>query len=326
MAVEWALADLNDLVERYAAGEGLMRLARHFGRASSTVRNALIRRGVQIRDSRAGLMALSPTERSQIRANGTVTNRALGRSWQPPDLATLIEQYRSGVSMLQLSTTHGVSRAVIERVLRENDVPIRGPRAANQIVAANKTPEQHLACSMAGRAGVAGRPRPEHLIEQRARTNERRAKLVGPYERLLVQWLDGLEIKPQKAAGRYNIDFAIGPIAVEVFGGHRHSHGRHAQRHARRTKYLLDQGWFVIFIWATSARFTPVVAEYVRAQLDLTRRDPTLWGQYRVVWGDGQDVTALCPQFHEFPRVPPFVGSLDWRASDSDPGGEAIGM
>src|SRR5690606_34733996 len=109
---------------------------------------------------------------------------------------------------------------------------------------------------------------------------------------------------PQKAIGKYNVDFAVAPVAMEVLGGGWHLAKRH---HAVRTPQILDAGWHLVFIWDHEGRsaLTAGAADYVVTFLKQVRRNPPAVGQYRVISGDGQLLSTGSRDDDEFPLVPP---------------------
>jgi hypothetical protein len=112
---------------------------------------------------------------------------------------------------------------------------------------------------------------------------------------------------PCKAIGPYNVDIALAPIAVEVFGGAWHGGGRAAARWPKRIRYLLDEQWHVVVVWVEHARdpLTIGAAEYVVALRDQLRRNPALVGQYRVIRGSGKEIIRGCANDDHFPVKPP---------------------
>ena len=69
-------------------------------------------------------------------------------------------------------------------------------------------------------------------------------------ERVLDEMLQafGHHPVPQKAIGPYNVDLAVGSVAVEVLGGEWHGY---KPRHRERTEQILDAGWSMVFVWDT---------------------------------------------------------------------------
>jgi hypothetical protein len=120
----------------------------------------------------------------------------------------------------------------------------------------------------------------------------------------------------QKAVGPYNIDIAAKPIAVEIFGGHWHGSGRHVARAPKRFRYLLDQGWPFVIVWADArhAPLTPDAAQYIVTFAEFVRSHPTARREYRVIWGTGEEATPVKPQLNKVAHVPSLAGRDRGRA------------
>src|SRR5690606_37643437 len=111
------------------------------------------------------------------------------------------------------------------------------------------------------------------------------------------------------AIGPYNCDLAVHPVAVEVFGGGWHWHGAHYARAEERFRYIMNEGWYVlVVVVGFNGRFplTPAVGDYVASEIERARRDPSLVGQYRVVWGAGEFSTGGRLEDDHFSIEPPF--------------------
>ena len=118
----------------------------------------------------------------------------------------------------------------------------------------------------------------------------------------------GLDVIPQKAIGPYNVDLASGTVAVEVFGGGWHGYGRHRRRAPERLRYILDEGWNLMVIWIIARRRAPLhaaAADYVASFVELASGDPSIRGQHRVVWGDGQEVASVGFNIDDLSAIPP---------------------
>jgi very-short-patch-repair endonuclease len=152
----------------------------------------------------------------------------------------------------------------------------------------------------------------ELLVRVRALAKQRKGRYDSPGEMLLGEALSdrGLLVVPQKAIGKYNVDLAVAPVAVEVLGGGWHSSKR---SHATRTPEILDAGWHLVFVWnyeGVSALVADAAADYLVAFLEEVRRNPPAVSQYRVITGSGQLLAARSADDDEFPLVPPPRGRL----------------
>jgi len=112
-------------------------------------------------------------------------------------------------------------------------------------------------------------------------------------EQLLCEWLahENVKCTPQKAVGPYNVDVALDefPIAVEIFGGHWHSYGRHATRFRKRFDYLLNAGWLPVIIWVTRNHPLEIgAAKYIISLTKKLRSGKALIRKEQMIHGGGQ--------------------------------------
>lgn len=227
----------------------------------------------------------------------------------------LIERYAAGESELSLARRFSVSRPVVARLLLEAGVHRRGRSAAAFIRMAHEGPDGRARLSAAAHEAVRGRSVPIAEREQRARTNARR-RIGSNAERALHRMLDarGITVTPQQPIGPYNCDLACHPVAVEIFGGGWHWHGRHLARSADRLRYLLDAGWdvFVLHVPAFS-RLTGSDADELARYIDRRRGEPAAVREYRVVRCGGDLLTAGRADDDEVSIVPAFTAGRDAR-------------
>jgi hypothetical protein len=143
-----------------------------------------------------------------------------------------------------------------------------------------------------------GRIADQQSVNRRAESHERALLKVSPlaldFQKMLTE--RGVDTVLEKAAGRYNIDIAIGDtIAVEV---HRYSFnplGPTRIRERHRTRQLCDAGWLVCYVWARptdSFRLDASAADYVVTLEQLAESNPSMRGEYRVIRSTGQLLTA----------------------------------
>lgn len=171
------------------------------------------------------------------------------------DINKLVRLYKSGVSQKELANRFKIARTAILPRLLHAGVVIRGRIEANRLMSRKRTTEQNIANTRAAHNAVRGCRQSEEHRCKIALTRELRGLGISRIERKILDGLvaRGFQCTAQRAVGRYNIDVTINepPIAVEIFGGHWHSSGRHAARHRKRIDYLLNRGWTVVCIWVT---------------------------------------------------------------------------
>jgi hypothetical protein len=271
--------DLNvdDLVKIYVSGKSLKQIADLYGVSQKVIRTRLL-----------------PT--------GCIRKRVID---DLPEQA-IVTDYIAGKSENNIALDFNVARNVIRRILVKNNIVIRDQTTANRLMMSTRSSDVNAINVTAAHNAVRGR---KHTFEHRckiAKTRESRAVPGSGYEIALGLML-GNEFVPQKAVAIYNCDFASNTVAVEVHGGNFHSFGRHSERSLKRINHILDSGLNMVIVWIDK-RVHPLTvgcADYIKAFSNLACTDPSVRGQYRVIWGDGNDVTAFYPDRNDLTRIPP---------------------
>lgn len=214
----------------------------------------------------------------------------------------LVRRYQAGETMVELAPIFGISTRVITDYLRRAGVESR-PRHHGVVsyMASLSHEERSALTSRAMRKrwanasesdrqrmlkpahdAVRGKPRPEEVLERIAATRAKKAESGSAYESQVANWLKerGIQFRQQAAIGRYNVDFAIGNVAVEITTGWARKKDWY-----RRTAYLFDHGWSLYFIWHdTRVPLLPAVTDDLVSWLKVLESSPSIGCQYRVIW------------------------------------------
>ena len=239
----------------------------------------------------------------------------------------IVERYVGGESVNAIARSYGISRRAVDRRLDAAGVTRRDQVEANRLMMATRTPEENAANARAAHEAVRGRARP---IEERAKAAATRERLhahrsqTSEHEAALVVALRarGLDVIPQKAIGPYNVDLATGAVAVEVFGGGWHAYGVHRKRTPERLRYILDQGWNLVIVWASRERWPigPGACDYIAAFAEEAGRNPAIRGEYRVIWGDGKVAPIGGVEVDDLARKPSRSGRKRAGTADDSAG------
>lgn len=207
------------------------------------------------------------------------------------DLAILRAAYESGASPNELARRFGISRFTVTDRLEKAGVQLRDASEANRLRWTRMTESERAQQVQAAHAATKDGPLTERSVLLRALTFEYQ-RAPSALEVGLTDVLRGLglTVHPQRAVGPYNIDIAIAPVAVEVFGGGWHGYGRHADRAPERFEYLADCGWAAYVVWSLrAAPLNPTrIAEDIASYVEVCRSEPAGGRRYRVVRGDGE--------------------------------------
>lgn len=210
----------------------------------------------------------------------------------------IVKLYESGIGYYEVAKITVETVRNVRATLVSAGIDIRSQGEQLRLTQQRRGIEWRTANTNAAHDAVRGMSRTEEDRCKGAVTRE--VKLLGASqdETSLADWLRSrlpVEIVQQKAVGRYNIDIAIPAysIAVEVFGGHWHLSGRHADRLPKRHKYIRDHGWLPVYIWATTAKpLSFACADYLIALCERASRGESLIGEKHVIWGNGQRITG----------------------------------
>ena len=126
--------------------------------------------------------------------------------------------YVAGLSELELAKEHGVSRPAIRRRLIEQGVEIRGGSSANLESAKRLSPEFRKKRAEAAHASLRGKKRSHDELIRRSIAGQHVQCRVGKGEDELYEILihAGLDARRQVPCDIYNIDTAVGNVAVEM--------------------------------------------------------------------------------------------------------------
>lgn len=201
----------------------------------------------------------------------------------------LVKRYQSGQSLKSISDDLGISRPTLLRRLREAGVPIRGRSEAESLKWSQMTPDQRANQVGKAHAAVRGVPKGQAWLEARAAARVRRTS-AGEQELLEMLRARGLDPEVQFPVGKYNLDLAVRPVAVEI-----HVQTTHPftwPRQVQRIEDILRHHWLSLYVWLKPGQVvTEAAADQVVALMKLARREPALHGKYRVIRADGQDTT-----------------------------------
>lgn len=290
-------ANLDKAIELYESSDlGYQKIANDLNVSKRVLYDRLAERGT-LRDQR--------TANNLARDRGETTR--IADSGLPVDF--ICTAYVNGASENELAKMHGCTRPAIKKILERNGIPRRGSADANRLMMASRTPEENARNVAAAHDAVRG---VTWDWDRRCANAQKRHGTIPAIatELLYAAWLrlHGLKVVHQHAIGPYNCDLAIpaAGVAVEIFGGNWHGTGKHAGMFAERAQYILDQGWLLVVVWVDQAkqRLAELSADYIAALVEEACGDPSLRGQYRMVWGDGEVVPTEGRQLDELAGVP----------------------
>jgi very-short-patch-repair endonuclease len=242
-----------------------------------------------------------------------------------PNLDQLIDQYNSGISLYEIAKTSGISRPTLIRRFRERGIEIRNmsdSQLARWQDASEDTINKTLGNAWRKRRGSTD---PLEVRIARAKTKFIRQTNIHKSEQKIAAFLENMEfpVAQQFPIGPYNLDIALheSSIAIEVVHL-RPENFNTTNGGGKRTKYLLDSGWFVLYIiaahsldptntFACGTRKKEIhlrtIANDLILWLQHASSNPPLRGHYWMIWGDGKPRASHRYQFDNCPIVPDFL-------------------
>lgn len=230
-----------------------------------------------------------------------------------PNIDDIIDGYRSGTSLKQLSNESGYNRAVLLRHFAERGVPIRGRSEAEFLKwrTLKRDPTRVRQQVSAAHAARRGQVDTSATKAKRARTWRSMQVHVGCHEAPII---DAIVVTcptlvRQLNVGPYNIDLANGEdrIAVEIMTTYR-SPNTGSLRH-ERLKYLFDSGWALLVVHVPSrgaATDLTAIGKQCAAFVERVRRDPSTRGKYGMIGRYGEPVSRRSVDLSEWPRISNF--------------------
>jgi very-short-patch-repair endonuclease len=220
----------------------------------------------------------------------------------------LVQLYLAGKTVEEVATKFGVSRPTIARRLLRAEVPIRSYAEGARGRYKKTTRTDRLELTRAAHDAARGREKTHAEQVKRARSREARPPAMSVSEAKFAAWLDERRVtyRREVAVDKYNVDFALGPVAVEILGGEWHGTRKKTRAHSERTPQLLRAGWLVLFVWDTpTVPMTAAVADYAISLLQMLRSDPAMVGEYRVISGEAHLLARGCVDDCDGSFVPP---------------------
>ncbi len=207
------------------------------------------------------------------------------------DEMLLVSMYESGMSINALAKHFNVARTAIIPRLNRLGVILRSRSDQEHIKWDRMTSEQRQNQYSQAHNAARGRVVTTATKTKHALTVQKKRLHISDTEHALREMLHarGIDSTPQKAVGPYNIDLAVPPVAIEIWGGRWHWSGRHHARCEQRLRYLMENGWHVLILPIIPPRWLleDSVVDFVVAQIqDMAPKSDPL-REYKVIWGAG---------------------------------------
>lgn len=233
----------------------------------------------------------------------------MSRKLNIPNIDNLIKMYNSGISLNQISKESGFKRITLNRHFIENGVIMRTQSDSNKIKWSKMNQSQRKRQVQKAHEAVKGS---KHSIQTKiksAKSFYQNCLRCGMFESELAELLNKyFTVYQQFPIGIYNCDIAIheSPIIIEIQMSNRS--GLKSKLSANRIKYILNKGYFVIYILSPSEHYRPVfdifiIANKIISYVNILRSDKSYRGKYIMIGCDGNPFPSHRYDFNNFTRI-----------------------
>ena len=202
------------------------------------------------------------------------------------DTNHMIEEYLSGKSIKQLAFEHSFSRQVVYRVLRQNNIHIRGLSESMYVRMAQTPPEERKRLALAANEAKRGLANTPEMLHKRALAHKR---FIGEFEQEFIDALSnaGIPVIPQEPFLSYNFDIGCGDIAVEI---HTQTASPLSPRFIKKLMDCVKAGKSMLYVWI-NPQHVVLTGDCYKNVISIVlefRRNPPARRKYWAVRGTGE--------------------------------------
>lgn len=220
----------------------------------------------------------------------------------------IVAAYVAGMSELQIAKDFGVSRNVVRRRLIESGTQVRDQSQAGVLSASRVGGEQRKQRVSAAHDAVRGKKRSVDELAKRAMTKMRvdGAVVIGEGENEFAQALAerGVSFVRQYAVGKYNLDFLVGSVAVELKSGPSKTAAAFRDVGTGRIEDLAKSGFRTLYVCFSDTRALAAATNEIVTLVDEFNRQPSPIRQYWMVSCRLQNYAIVRDDREQFSRVP----------------------
>lgn len=226
----------------------------------------------------------------QILSSFPVEQKRLKAGLSLKDELEIVNQYKAGLSCLACAKKFDRSRSFINHVLLYHGIELRNGSEANVLRFKHQTTEDRRKITAKANKVMRSLPKSFHVKSSKKQAEAKAKSLskVGQHELEYAAYFKkhGFSCAPQKPFGAYNIDIAVGSVAVEI-----HVNSNHPHRHSFYSKRIVDLlkgGLSVLYVKVTSKGVNAFGLNQALAHLKELSSHPAGSCQYRVIRGTGE--------------------------------------
>jgi very-short-patch-repair endonuclease/transposase-like protein len=243
--------------------------------------------------------------------HGAGIETPIHRHTKKPNLEEVLTLYNQGIGVAGIAKRLGYGRTYMVCFFDKHGIRQRNRKEQQFERMKNSTQEQIAHLTQKAHKTAKGRKRSFEELRNRAVSRYKNQSFAdSKYEAFFSDYLSKMKIEfdRQFPCGPYNLDFIIGYVAVEIFGGNWHYSGLHFARFAERTKYVLNSGFFLICIFVSESKgdnFESIINDKFIPVFNSFRGDKSGITKYRVIWGTSEYITGGSCNDNDFPLIKP---------------------
>lgn len=173
----------------------------------------------------------------------------------------IIYYYQRGIASYQIAKHFNVSNTYVRNLLKKSGIPLRGHETTNKMSARRRSPQQNKEITRkASEANLGSVHTPTHRAKL-ALSRQLKPSIDPVYEQPLVDLCKktGIEVVPQKAFDRFNVDLYLPAynVVIEIFGGGFHNKKDAVDLFNNKIKHLSNKKIPVLIVWADKLTYDP---------------------------------------------------------------------
>lgn len=234
------------------------------------------------------------------------------------DVPLAIEMFNSGKSVKAIADHFGCSRTVIQHRFRKAGITVRNRSEGMYARMAETSIEDRRKLVNGANNGMRNSSFQDRMrrLCLSAIGKQRSLSEVGILEEFVAEKLAFFDPIMQLAFGPYNIDIAIGSVAIEIHSCSSHPHSR--INHRQRLKNLLKAGYTVVYVKPSKKTIINDAAiNQLISVCEFARSNKAIRGKYWVIRGTGEGIAIGTLDGNDLSVVETPISLLDYTLINS---------
>ena len=271
MRIHFSDKDINDIIEKhFVSNRSIEDIHSEYGVAKSVIKRVII-------------------------SQGRIPKNAKKWTHGVFVLKCAIALYNYGIGIRGLAERIDVPIMQLKSELQRQGIKLRNQSEQETMKWALMTKQQRLSQVEACHKATTGIKISHDVLVKQSKGRQRSVTHVSGYEATIADFFtkNGIAFEQQVSIDKYNADFIVKGVVVEIFGGKWHFYGHHAERFNDRIKKIFDCGYPVIILTISeSYPLTDSVCDNLVGFINTVSINKPSIGKYWMVWGASDIVTT----------------------------------